>query len=205
MGSFKIKNIDKSIFFIRYFLYIHFKCYPKSSLYPPPTLIPKPPTPASWPWPCIGAYNVCNTKGSLFPVMANQAIFCHICSQRHMLWGVLIGSYCCSTYRLADPFSSLGAFSSFSIGCPVFHLIADCEHPLLYLPGTGRASQEAVISGSYQQTLIGIHNSFWFWWLLMGWIPRWGGLCMDILLVSALNFVSVNPSMDILFPLLRRI
>jgi hypothetical protein len=26
--------------------------------------------------------------------------------------GVLVSSYCCSTYRVADPFSSLGAFSS---------------------------------------------------------------------------------------------
>jgi hypothetical protein len=44
--------------------------------------------------------------------------------------GVLVSSYCCSTYRVADPFSSLGAFSSFSIGGPVFHIIHDCEHPL---------------------------------------------------------------------------
>jgi hypothetical protein len=27
-----------------------------------------------------------------------------------------VSSYCCSTYRVADPFSSLGAFSSSSIG-----------------------------------------------------------------------------------------
>jgi hypothetical protein len=44
--------------------------------------------------------------------------------------GVLVSSYCCSTYRVVDPFSSLGTFSSFSIGGPVFHPIADCEHPL---------------------------------------------------------------------------
>jgi hypothetical protein len=37
-------------FFIRYFLYLHFKCYPESSLYPPPALLPYPPTPSSWPW-----------------------------------------------------------------------------------------------------------------------------------------------------------
>ena len=29
-------------FFIRYFLYIHFKCYPKSSLYSPPDPAPLP-------------------------------------------------------------------------------------------------------------------------------------------------------------------
>jgi hypothetical protein len=61
------------LFFIRYFLYIHFKCYPKRSLYPPSTLLPYPPTPTSWPWcfPCTGAYKVCNTKGPLFPPMAD--------------------------------------------------------------------------------------------------------------------------------------
>ena len=35
---------------IRYFHYLHFKCYPKSPLYTPPALLPNPPTPASWPW-----------------------------------------------------------------------------------------------------------------------------------------------------------
>jgi hypothetical protein len=33
----------------------------------------------------------------------------------------------------------------------VFHPIDDCEHPLLYLPSTGIASQEIAISGSCQQ------------------------------------------------------
>ena len=49
-----------------------------------------------------------------------------------------------------DPFSSLGTFSSSSIGDPVFHPINDYEHPLLYFPGTGIASQETAISGSFQ-------------------------------------------------------
>jgi hypothetical protein len=35
----------------------------------------------------------------------------------------------------------------------VFHPIDDCEHPLLYLPGTGKTSQETAISGSFQQNL----------------------------------------------------
>jgi hypothetical protein len=73
--------------------------------------------------------------------------------------GVLVSSYC-STYRVADPFSSLGAFSSFSIGVPVFHLINDHEHPLLYLPGTGIASYETAITGSLQQNLSGIVQLF---------------------------------------------
>ena len=40
-----------------------------------------------------------------------------------------------STYRVADPFSSLATFSSSSIGGPVIHPIAGCEHPLLCLLG----------------------------------------------------------------------
>ena len=39
-----------TIFFIKYFLHLHFKCYPKSPLYTPPALLPNPPTPTSWPW-----------------------------------------------------------------------------------------------------------------------------------------------------------
>jgi hypothetical protein len=67
-------------------------------------------------------------------------------------------SYCYSTYRVSDPFSSLGAFSSSSFGGPVVHLIADCKHPLLCLPGPGIASQGTAISGSFQQNLAGVCN-----------------------------------------------
>ena len=119
-------------------------------------------------------------------------------------WGVLVSSYCCSAYRVADPFSSLGTFSSSFIGSPVFHPIDDCEHPLLYLPGTGITSQEIVISGSCQQNLDGICNSVWVWWLIMVWIPRWDSLWMVLPSVAAPNFVSVTPSMGILLPILRR-
>jgi hypothetical protein len=38
----------------------------------------------------------------------------------------------------------------------------------------------------------------------MGWNPGWGILWMVIPSVSALDFVSVTPSMNILFPILRR-
>jgi hypothetical protein len=78
------------------------------------------------------------------------------------------------TYRVTNPFSSLGTFSSSSIGSPVFHPIDDCEHPHLYLPGTGIATQETAISGSCQQNISGICNSVWVWRLIMGWIPGMG-------------------------------
>jgi hypothetical protein len=115
--------------------------------------------------------------------------------------GVLVSSYCCSTYRVADPFSSLGAFSSFSIRGPVFHLIDDCGHPLLCLPGTGIASYETAIPGSLHQNLAGICNSVWDWWLIMGWIPGWGSLRIVHPFVLAPNFVSATPFIGILFPI----
>jgi hypothetical protein len=37
-------------FSIRYFLYLHFKCYAESPLYPPSALLPYPLSPTSWPW-----------------------------------------------------------------------------------------------------------------------------------------------------------
>jgi hypothetical protein len=118
--------------------------------------------------------------------------------------GVLASSYCCFSYRVADPFGSLGTFSSSSIEGPMFHPIDDCEHPLLYLPDTGIASQETDISGSCQQNLAGIRNSVCIWWLIMVRVPGWGSLCMVLPSVSAPNFVSVIPSTVILFPILRK-
>jgi hypothetical protein len=118
--------------------------------------------------------------------------------------GLLVLSHFCSIYRVADPFSSLGTFSSSSIEGPVFHPIGDCEHPLLYVPGTGKASHTTAISGSFQQNLAGICNSVWVWWMIMGWITRWGSFWMVHPFVLAPNFVSVTPSKGVLFPILRR-
>jgi hypothetical protein len=118
--------------------------------------------------------------------------------------GVLISSYCCSTYKVADSFSSLSTFSSSSIGGPVFHPIDDCDHLLLYLPDIGIASQETAISGSCQQNLDGKCNSVCVWWLIMGWTPGWGSLWMVYPFALGPNFVSATPSMSILFPILGR-
>jgi hypothetical protein len=86
----------------------------------------------------------------------------------------------------------------------VFHPIDNCEHPLLYLPGTGLAFHRTAISTSFQQNLAGICNSVCVWWLIMGWIPGLGTLWMVHPFIIAPNFVSVTPSMGILFPVLRR-
>ena len=55
-----------------------------------------------------------------------------------------------------NPLGLPGCFSGFFIGELLLHSVDDCEHPLLYLPGTGGASQETVISGSRHQALVGI-------------------------------------------------
>jgi hypothetical protein len=137
-------------FLIRYFLYLHFKYYPESSLYPSPALLPYPPTPTSWPWhfSVLGHIKFARPMASLPSDSQLGHLLLHMQLETRAL-GILVSSYCCSTYRVADPLSSLGAFSSSSIGGPVFHPIDDCEHPLLYLPGTGIASHESAISGSF--------------------------------------------------------
>jgi hypothetical protein len=52
-----------------------------------------------------------------------------------------------------NPFSSLCPSSS-STGDPVLSPMDRCEHPLLYLSGTGRASQETVTGTGFLT----------FWW-----------------------------------------
>ena len=141
----------------------------RKSPIPSPSLLPNPPTPASWPWhfPVLGHMIFARPRAS----PPNDGWLVH--PQIHMqleaqLLGLLVSSYCCFSYRVADPFSSLGIISSSSIRGPVFHPINDCEHPLLYLPGTGLASHETLISGSFQQNFAGVWNSVCLWWLIMG-------------------------------------
>ena len=138
-------------FIITYFLHLHFKCFPKSPLYPPPALLLNPLTPSSWPWhtPVVG--HIIFARPRAYP--PNDGRLDHLLLHMHLeTWalGVLVSSYCCFSYRIADPFSSLGTFSSSSIGGPVFHLMDDCEHLLLYLLGIGIASQKTAISWSCQ-------------------------------------------------------
>ena len=50
----------------------------------------------------------------------------------------------------------MDTFSSSSIGRPVLHPIADCEHLLMCLLGPSLVSQERAISGSFQQNLTSV-------------------------------------------------
>jgi hypothetical protein len=55
-----------------------------------------------------------------------------------------------------SPLQLTGYFSGSFIGDLVLCPIDDSEHPLLYLPGTGRTSKETAIAGSCQQAFVGI-------------------------------------------------
>ena len=72
---------------------------------------------------------------------------------------VLVGLYCCSSYSVANPFSSFIPFSNFFIEDPMLNPMVGFKYQLLYLSGSGRSSQETAISGSCQHVLLGIHNS----------------------------------------------
>ena len=79
----------------------------------------------------------------------------------------------CSSYGTANPFSSLGTFSSSFIGDLVLPPMDYCGHPLLYLPGTGRAPQETAISGSCLKALVAIVSGL--------------GGCLIVLLLKSLT------------------
>ena len=103
--------------FIRYCLYLHFKCYPESPLYPTPALLPNSPTPAYWPWhsPVLG-YIIFERPRASPPIdgwLGHPLLQMQLETQA---LGGLVSSYFCSSYRFADPFSSLGTFSSSFIG-----------------------------------------------------------------------------------------
>ena len=128
--------------FIRYFLHLHFKCYRERPLYPPPTLIPNPPTPNSWPWhsPVLGHIIFARPRAS----PPNDGRLGHLLLHMQLetgAQGVLFSSYCCSSYRFTDPFSSLSTFSSAYIGDgngfyadPVLHLCHSASMPTSVVP-----------------------------------------------------------------------
>ena len=139
-----------------------------------PTL-PYSPTPTFWPWhsPVLGHIKFAIQWASLSLDGQLGHLLIHMQLESRAP-GVLVSSYCCSTYRVAVPFNSLGNFSSSSNGGRVTHPIADCDHPLLCLLGPGIVSQETAISESFQQNLASVCNGVSIWKLIMGWIPAYG-------------------------------
>jgi hypothetical protein len=135
---------------------------------PPHTLFPNPPTPASWSWhsPVLGHMIFAGPRasrlidGQLGHPLLHMQLETQVC-------GVLVSSYCWSSYRIADPFSSMSTFSSSFFRGPVSQPVNDCKHPFLYLPGTGIASPERAMSGSCSKILLeiaivsGFHICIW--------------------------------------------
>ena len=84
----------------------------------------------------------------------------------------------------------------------MFRLMDGCEHHFCICQALEehlrRQLYQAPVSKSLMASKIGAR-------LYIGWIPRWGSLRMVILIFSAPHFVSVTPSMGILFLLLRRV
>jgi hypothetical protein len=145
---------------------------------PIPSLpLPYPPIPIFWPWrsPVLGHIKFASPMGLSFQWWPTRSSF-DTYAARVKSSRVLVSSLCCSIYRVAGPFSSLGTFSSSSIGGPVIHPIADYEHLLLCLLGPGIVSQETAISGSFQQNLASIWHGVSVWKLIMGWNLGYGRL-----------------------------
>ena len=103
----------------------------KSLIQPPDTRSPTQPLPLLGPGdsPVLGHIKFASPMGLSFQWWPTRPSF-DTYAARDKSSGVLFSSYCCSTYRVAVPFSSLGTFSSSSIGGHVTHPIADCDHPL---------------------------------------------------------------------------
>jgi hypothetical protein len=103
------------------------------------------PTPPFWPWRSLvlGHIKFAWPMGLSLQWWPTRPSF-DTYAARDKSSGVLANSYCCSTYRVAVPFSSLGNFSSSSIGGRVIHPIADCDHLLLCLLGPSIVSQETL-------------------------------------------------------------
>jgi hypothetical protein len=99
------------VFFIRYFLHLHFKCYPQSPYTLPRPCFPTHPLPSPG-IPLYWGHMIFTRPRASPPVdrrLGHPLLHMQLETQ---FWRVLISWYCCSSYRVADPFSSLGAFSS---------------------------------------------------------------------------------------------
>jgi hypothetical protein len=165
------------IVFIRYLFHLHFQCYPKSPPHPP---LPIPPTTYSHflalalRSPVLRHIKFAQPMGLSFHWWPTRPSSDTYAARDMSSRRVLVSSYCCSTYRVTDSPSSLGTFSSSSIGGPVIHPIADCEPPLLCLLGPSIASQETAMSVFFQQNLASVCSGVSVWRLIMRWIPGYG-------------------------------
>jgi hypothetical protein len=182
----KFEDTDISIeifffFFLGYFLYLHFKCFPhpRSPLQkpyctlPPPAsmrVLPHPPTHSSLSvlaFPYTGAsitlrpnhlsshWRPTKPSSTKYEARAMGPSMCTLWLLVQSLGAMrgLISWHCCSPHGAAKLLSSFSPFSNSSIGDPVLSPMVGYKHSPLYWAGTGRASQETAISGSCLQAL----------------------------------------------------
>ena len=117
------------VFLNRYFLHLHFKCYPESPLYPlPQTLLTNPPTLPSCPQHSPRLGHMIFERPMASPRFDGQLSHLLLHMQLEtLLWGLLVSWYHWSSHRVADTFSCLITFSSSFIRGLVFHPIDESE------------------------------------------------------------------------------
>jgi hypothetical protein len=124
---------------------------PASTHMPPP---PHPPTPALSSW---NSFKPSQYKGHLLFSMSNKAILCYICGWSHLSSHVyssvddlVLGTSGLSGWLIlffvwvANTFRKISHFSNTLTGDHLLSPMVGCKHPTLYLPGSGRASQETI-------------------------------------------------------------
>jgi hypothetical protein len=142
-------------------------------------------------------------QGGPLSLMPDNAILCYISSWSHAcppprvlsnwwfspweLWGggSLVG-WCCCSYGAANPsapsvLALTPTLESPRAGWCLTASIHICIGQALAEPLRGQLYQ----APTYQHGLLGISNTVWVWCLQMGWIPRWGSLCITFPSVSA--------------------
>jgi hypothetical protein len=183
-------------FLIGYFLYLHFNCYPlcqfmSRSPLPIPhapvsmRVLPHQPTPDTLTWNSLTlGHQAYPGPMDPSPIDAQQChpllhirleqppppphVYTFVVSSVRESSGGLVSWHYYSSIGVTNCYRSFSLFSSSFIGESMLSPMVGCEHPPLYLSGSGRASQETSISGSCQQELFGIHNSVWVWRLYVG-------------------------------------
>jgi hypothetical protein len=95
---------------------------------------------------------------------------------------------------VCKPLQLLHSFLSVLHCGPLLSSMVGCEHPSLYLSGSGRASYETAISGSCQHALLGMHKSVWVWFSC-GSLNNWSRALSDSVACRWIPF----PYLDCLF------
>jgi hypothetical protein len=118
--------------------------------------------------------------------MFHKSILCYMCSwslESLLVYssvgglvpgssGVLVGSYCCSSYGAANPFSYLGTFSSSFTGDPVLSPMDEYQHPLLFVSHWQSPSEDSYIRLLSASTCW--HTVFFFFFLSKHYMKIWG-------------------------------